>query len=165
MNIIPNQSQQKRTDLIPWWILQATHKGAALERGRVQYLQLSCGSTGCLQIQPNQFPGNFQDIYMIHFFKFPEDFLRDKPYNIKMLSPEITVILFTRKLPHVQCTKNRLTCESYIANYIIFKEHRLNSRRFPVFPGAISNSRRSRSCSHPDIQKNRHIHDGRGLHP
>jgi len=27
---------------------------------------------------------NFQEISRIHFFKIPEDFLRDKPYNIKM---------------------------------------------------------------------------------
>jgi len=33
-------------------------------------------------------------------------------------------------------------CENYIANYKIFQEHQLNFRRFPVFPGAISNSRR-----------------------
>jgi len=52
-----------------------------------------------------------------------------------MLTPEIIVILFTRG----QCTKNRLTCENYTANYKIFQEHQLNSRRFP---GAISNSRR-----------------------
>ena len=43
-------------------------------------------------------------------------------------------------LPYVHCTKNRLTCENYIANYKIFQEHQPNSRRFPVFPGAISNS-------------------------
>ena len=31
---------------------------------------------------------------------------------------------------------------NHIANYKIFQEHQLNSRRFPVFSGAISNSRR-----------------------
>jgi len=41
------------------------------------------------------------------------------------------VILFTRGLPYVQCTKNRLTRENYIAKYKIFQEHQLNSRRFP----------------------------------
>ena len=41
-------------------------------------------------------------------------------------------------LPYVQCTKNCPTCENYIANYKIFLEHKLNSRRFP---GATSNSR------------------------
>jgi len=45
-------------------------------------------------------------------------------------------------LPYVQCTKNCPTCENYIANYKIFQEHQLNSTRFPLFPGAISNSRR-----------------------
>ena len=58
------------------------------------------------------------------------------------LTPEIIVILFTRRLPYVQCTKNRLTCKNYIANHKIFRRHQLNSRRLPVFPGAISNSRR-----------------------
>ena len=59
-----------------------------------------------------------------------------------MLTPQIIVILFTPRLPYVQCSKNRLTCENYIAVYKIFQEHQVNSRRFPVFPGAISNSRR-----------------------
>ena len=45
-------------------------------------------------------------------------------------------------VPYVQCTKNRLTCENYTANYKIFQEHQLNSVRFPVFPEAISNSGR-----------------------
>ena len=36
-------------------------------------------STECLQIQPNQFPGDIQDT----FFN-SRRFLRDKPYNIKM---------------------------------------------------------------------------------
>ena len=35
-----------------------------------------------------------------------------------------------------------LMCENCIANYKFFQEHQLNFRRFPVFPGAISNSRR-----------------------
>ena len=47
-----------------------------------------------------------------------------------------------RGLHYVQCTKNRLTCKNYIANCKIFQVHQLNSRRFAVFPGAISNSRR-----------------------
>jgi len=60
-----------------------------------------------------------------------------------MLTPEIIVILFTRGLPCVQCTKNRLTRENYTANYYkIFQEHQLYSRRFPVSPAAISNSSR-----------------------
>jgi len=56
--------------------------------------------------------------------------------------PEITVRLFTRGLPYVPSTKNHPTCKNYIASYKAFQEHQLNSRRFPVFPGAISNSRR-----------------------
>ena len=56
-----------------------------------------------------------------------------------MLTPEITVILFTRGLACAQCTNNCLTCENDTANYKILQEHQLNSRRFP---GAISNSRR-----------------------
>ena len=51
------------------------------------------------------------------------------------------VILFIWGLLYVQCTKNRLTCENYIASYKIFQRHQLNSRRFPVYPRAISNSR------------------------
>ena len=46
-----------------------------------------------------------------------------------MLTPEITVILFTRGLPYVQCTNNCLTCENDTANYKILQEHQLNSRR------------------------------------
>ena len=65
----------------------------------------------------------------------------DKPYNIKMLTREIIVILFTQGLPYAQFTKNRVTCKNYIANYKIFQEQQLNSKRFPVFPAAIS------SCS------------------
>jgi len=53
----------------------------------------------------------------------------------RVLTPEIIVILFTRGLPYVQCTKNHLTCKNYIANY--FQEHQLNFRRFPVFPGLV----------------------------
>ena len=59
-----------------------------------------------------------------------------------LLTPEIIVILFTWKLPYAQCTKNRHTCKDYTANYKFFQAHQLNSRRFPVFPGAISNSKR-----------------------
>ena len=39
-------------------------------------------TTGCLQMQPNQFSRDFQEISRIHFLKIPEDFLCDKPYNI-----------------------------------------------------------------------------------
>jgi len=63
-------------------------------------------------------------------------------YWAGMLTPEITVILFTRGLPYAQCTKNHPTWENYIASYKIFQEHQPNSRRFPVFLEAISNSRR-----------------------
>jgi len=58
-----------------------------------------------------------------------------------LLSPEIVLILFTRGLPCVQCAKNCPTCKYYTANYRIFLEHQLNSKRFPR---AISNSRRFR---------------------
>ena len=54
-----------------------------------------------------------------------------------MILPEITVILFTRGLRYVQCTKNRLTCENCTANYKIFPEHQQNSRRFPGVPGSL----------------------------
>ena len=58
-----------------------------------------------------------------------------------LLSPEIVLILFTRGLPCVLCAKNCPTCKYYTANYRIFLEHQLNSKRFPR---AISNSRRFR---------------------
>jgi len=61
-------------------------------------------------------------------------------------APEIIVILCSQELPCVQCTKNRLTRKDYIANCKIFQEHQLNSKRLPVSPGVISNSR---SCRHP----------------
>jgi len=51
---------------------------------------------------------------------------------------DIKVILYTGGLPHVQCTKDRVMCENYIADCKIFQEDQLNSRRFP---GAISNSK------------------------
>jgi len=38
-----------------------------------------------------------------------------------------------------KCTKTRLTSENYITNYKIFQKNQLDSRRFPVFPRAISN--------------------------
>jgi len=40
------------------------------------------------------------------------------------------------KLPDVQCTENWLTCKNYIANYKIFQEHQLNSRKFQT-PGVV----------------------------
>jgi len=79
-------------------------------------------------------PTNFQKISRIHNFKIPEDFYRflhSDPvylrtsyfsvladiYRAVMLAPEIIVILFTRGLPCVQCTRNLLTCENNIADY------------------------------------------------
>jgi len=84
----------------------------------------------------NQFPGHVGDTFFLNSRRF----LRDKPYNIKiqvkfampinervmnddelrptLISvPEITVILFTRRLAYVQCTKNRPMCKNYTANY------------------------------------------------
>ena len=52
------------------------------------------------------------------------------------------------KLPDVQCTENWLTYKNYIANYKIFQEHQLNSRKFP---GEISNSRSSRHHDWPSV--------------
>jgi len=79
-------------------------------------------------------------------FVMPEDLLfflvLDDIYRARMLTSEITAILFTRGFTYVQCTKNRLTCKKHTATYKIFQEHQLNSRRFPVFPGGISNSMR-----------------------
>ena len=81
----------------------------------------------------------------------------------RLLTPEITVILFTRGLPYVQCTKNRLTCENNKANYKIFQEHQLNSRRFPVFPevaGTLYN--RNTFNAYPVICQSHRIHRGIG---
>ena len=87
---------------------------------------------------------NLQKISRIHFKKF------QMTYAIShIITPEIIVILFQR-LPYVQCTQSRLTSENDIANYKIFHKHQLNSRRFPVFPEAISISRSSRSCKYPE---------------
>ena len=70
-------------------------------------------------------------------FHFPSTFVPPGTFFKALL-----VTLFTRRLPYVQCSKNRLTCENYTAVYKLFQEHQVNSRRFPVFQGAISNSRR-----------------------
>ena len=113
---------------------------------------------------------NFQEIsrrYPGYIFLNSRRFFCDKPYSIKMqvkfvmainehvmmvssdqrssLCHPTHLLIYkqqTQGLPYVQCTKNRLTCENYIANYKIFQEHQLNSRRFPVFLEAISNFRR-----------------------
>ena len=78
-----------------------------------------------------------------------------------MLTPQILVILFTRRLPYVQCSKNRLTCENYIAVYKIFQEHQVNSRRFP---GAISNSRRCPGVVYTQFYKLNGIPVTRSMH-
>jgi len=70
-------------------------------------------------------------ISRIHFKTIPEDLYATS----HTITPEITVILFARVLPHVQCTKNCPTCRDYIANYKIFRKQKLNSSRFPVFTG------------------------------
>ena len=91
-------------------------------------------------------------------------------YRAGLLSPEIVLVQFPQAPPtfsfslqlpgrvakprdhsdpvypktslHTVYYKNRLTCKNYIANYKIFQQHQLNSKRFPVFPGTTSNSRR-----------------------
>jgi len=79
------------------------------------------------------FPRDFQEISRIDFYKIPEDVYvtSHRPTTTR----EIIVILFTVGLSYVHCPKNRLTRENYIDNYKIFQEHKLNSRRFLVFPG------------------------------
>ena len=108
---------------------------------------------------PSRSPQHIHDMFLK---KNSRKFLRDKLYNSKICvksvmsenllflsfswqlpgrndnPPEIMVILLTRGLPCVQCTKNHLLCENYTANYNI-QEHQLNYRRFP---GAISSCRR-----------------------
>jgi len=56
--------------------------------------------TGCLQIEPNQFPGDIKDTFLKH----PRRFLRGKPYNIKMqakfvLSEDLLFLSFSWHLP------------------------------------------------------------------
>ena len=121
--------------------------------------ELPVPRSGCLQIQPNQFPGDFQEISRIFFFKSGR-FVRYKAYNIKMqvkfiisinehvmmssdqrhayLQYENILILYTC-LPYEQCTKNSLTCENYIANYKNFSRA---STTFQEISGI------SRSCRH-----------------
>ena len=85
----------------------------------------------CLQIQPNWFPGYIFLKNSRRFFTWQA--IRHQ--NAK-------VIPFIRRLPCVQCTKNRPTCKNCTSNYKIFQEHQPNSMRFPVYLGAISNSTR-----------------------
>ena len=101
-------------------------------------------------------PGDIQDT----FLKIPEDFYVTSHTIIKMqvkfvMSINEHVMTSSSNLrsslchPTVQCTENRPT-RDYIANYYkVSHEHQQNSRRFPAFPGAISNYRISRSCRHP----------------
>ena len=77
-------------------------------------------------------------VFRIHFFKIQKTF----PWQVMQNAGE--VILFTEGFPCVHSTTNCPTCENYITNYTNFQEHQLNSGRFPIFPGEMSNSR---SCS------------------
>jgi len=120
----------------------------------LSFLQARCPSyhptNSVRALKAQRYPG--------YIFLNSRRFLCDKPYNISdpvycrtsyflsfsryfpagTLTTEIIVILFTQGLPYVQCTKNHLTCEDYIANYKIFQEHQLNSRRFLGFPGVVN---------------------------
>jgi len=62
------------------------------------------------------------------------------------------MILFIWGLPCVQCTKNRLTCENYTANYKIFQTY-TKFQRFPVLLAGSNFKFQeiSRSCRHTDI--------------
>ena len=56
--------------------------------------------------------------------------------------------------------KNRPTFENYVVNHKISQEHQLNSRRFPVLPGAISNSlSRRHSFSHRTLHHSVQLYD------
>jgi len=109
---------------------------------------------------------NFQETSEIFFLQNSVRFLREKPYNIEMqtkfvmsmsehvvmsLRPTLIIApsnaltnLWTTNPRTSPCTvyQKSPTRENYTANYKIFREHQLNCRRFPVFQGAISNSRR-----------------------
>ena len=117
--------------------------------------------TGCLQIQLNKFPVDFQDTSRRHLKKLSVGFYvvtawliilrrqamyaysRDLPtfviladnYWAGLLTPEIAVILFTLQL-NLEGVRN---CRLVIKN---FQEDQLNFRRFPVSTGGISNSSR-----------------------
>ena len=119
-------------------------------------------SPGCLQIQPNKFPGDFQDTIN----KFPVDFL----HWSSLLSITIIRTMITQALPifsfswqllgrvanpwdhsdpvypstsHVFSFSWQLlgagVYKNYTADYKFFQENQQKSRRFP---GGISNSRR-----------------------
>jgi len=120
----------------------------------MQWCLNCCDNTisGCLQIQRNQFPGDIQGTF---FFKFQKIFFTWQAIqhqnagvckckfvisineHVMMSSDQCsslchpTSLLILSGLPYAECTKNRLTCENYMAKYKIFLEHQLNSRRFP----------------------------------
>jgi len=101
-------------------------------------------------MQRNLFPGDIQDTVPKNSRRFFTSHYYNKPYSIKMqvkfvMSINEHVMMSSVQRPSLcQCTgaKNCPTCENYVANYKIFQEHQLNSRRLPVFSRAISNSRR-----------------------
>jgi len=82
-------------------------------------------------MQPNQFPGDFQNTFIL---KIPEDF-----HATSSSLCHATLILFTWGLPYIACNlkKKRLTCENYADNYQIVHEHQPDAGRFPAFQRAI----------------------------
>jgi len=67
---------------------------------------------------------NFQEILTMYYLKPRRSFT----WQAIQYQNAGEVTVFTRGLTCVQCTKNHLMCENYIANYKIFQEHQLNSR-------------------------------------
>ena len=88
----------------------------------------------------------FQEISRIYFQKIPEDFYE----TCHTITPVIIVILFTRGLPYIQCTKNCLTCKNYTANLTNFqgastKLHEISS----ISSSNFKFHEISTSCTHP----------------
>ena len=101
-------------------------------------------ASGCLQIQPNKFPVDFLhwssllSITIIRTMKWQaalyQCIYKYEFWNVFVWAcdDELRPTLIT--VPSIQ--------KNYTADYKFFQEHQQKSRRFPVFPGGISNSRR-----------------------
>jgi len=137
-----------------------------------------CASSRCLQIQPDQFPGDFQKISRIHFKKNSGRFLRDKPYNIKMqvkfvMSDDVLCLSFSWYLPgrdanpwdhsdpaYARTSLCTVTWKSPDAQklHCSLQNFQGASTKFQyIFSISRSNfkfqeiSRLSRSCTHPEV--------------
>ena len=120
--------------------------------------------TGCLQIQPNQFPGHiffkFQKIFMWQAIQcqMQAKFVMSINEHVMTSSDQhSSVCHLTCLLLYEQWTQQIRTSQSwdkvghrenYIPNYKIFQKHQLDSTRFP---GAIWNSRDFQELQTPRV--------------